>query len=380
MLQETMTPRERWLAVLTHHKPDRVPMDYWGTPEATARLIRHLGLSSQSEQALVADLNLPAADANLLRDEGNRLQREMLMQLHVDFVVGVGPRYVGPPFPDGMDVFGCRFRNVNYGSGAYAECVHSPLAQFISVEEIEAAYSWPNPDWWDYSEIPAQIKGWETYPIKGGYCEPFLKYKELRGQERAFMDLALNPEIVEYCLEKLFSLAYTETSRIYEQIPGQVLLTYVAEDMGGQERLLFSPAHIRKFLLPGMRRMIDLAHQAGAFVFHHDDGNCRRILPELVEAGIDILNPIQWRCKDMDREGLKKDFGGRLVFHGGMDNQHTLPFGTVAEVEQEVLDNLSILGAGGGYILAPCHNIQVVSPPENILAMYATGYENGWLA
>ena len=378
MSKETMTPRERWQAVLTYQKPDRVPMDYWGTPEATARLIKHLGLSRQSEQSLVADLNLPAAEANLLRAEGPRARREMLKQLHVDFVIGVAPRYIGPPLSVDTDVFGCRYQNVDYGAGRYAECVHAPLAGFNSVEEIEANYTWPNSDWWDYSEISSQIRGWESYPIQGGYSEPLLKYKELRGERQAFMDLVLNPEIVQYCIDKLVELAYTETTRIYEQIPGQVMLTYVAEDLGGQENLLYSPAHIRKFLLPGMKRMIALAHQAGAFVFHHDDGNCRRILPDLVESGIDLLNPIQWRCKDMGREGLKRDFGSRLVFHGGMDNQQTLPFGTVAEVQQEVIDNLRILGADGGYILGPCHNIQVVSPPENIITMYETGYEYGW--
>ncbi len=91
-------------------------------------------------------------------------------------------------------------------------------------------------------------------------------------------------------------------------------------------------------------------------MFHHDDGNCRAILPDMVEAGIDILNPIQWRCPGMDREGLKRDFGESLIFHGGVDNQMTLPFGSVDDVRQEVRDNLRILGAGGGYILAPFHN------------------------
>ena len=378
MPKEQLTPRERWVAVLTRQKPDRVPMDYWGTPEATARLIRHLGLSHSSEQLLAKDLTLPAVEANMLRAEGPRARRELLKQLHVDFVVGVAPRYSGPSLPSNEDVFGCRYQDVDYGSGSYAECVHAPLAQYKSVDEIEANYHWPDPDWWDYSEISAQIKGWENYPIQGGYCEPFLKYKELRGDEQAYMDMALNPELVQYCLDKLFNLAFIETTRIYEQIPGQVLLTYVAEDMGGQENLLISPAHIRKFLLPGMRRVIDLVHQAGAYVFHHNDGNCRRILPDLVQAGIDVLNTIQWRCKDMEREGLKRDFGSRLVFHGGMDNQSTLPFGTVEDVRHEVLDNLRILGEEGGYILAPCHNIQVVSPPENIIAMYSAGYEYGW--
>jgi uroporphyrinogen decarboxylase len=184
--------------------------------------------------------------------------------------------------------------------------------------------------------------------------------------------------MVHYCLGKLFDLAYENTRRIFEQIPGQVLLTYVAEDMGDQNNLMFAPKQIHEFLLPGMNRMINLTHEAGAFAFHHNDGNCRRILPDLIAAGIDLLNPIQWRAKGMDREGLKRDFGKQIVFHGAVDNQHTLPFGTAAEVRQEVLDNLRILGAGGGYILAPCHNIQAITPPENVVAMYETGYENGW--
>jgi uroporphyrinogen decarboxylase len=126
-----------------------------------------------------------------------------------------------------------------------------------------------------------------------------------------------------------------------------------------------------------MKRMIDLTHQAGVHVFHHNDGNCRRILPELVAAGIDLLNPIQWRAPGMDRESLKAEFGARIIFHGGMDNQKTLPFGTAAEVKQEVQDNLRLLGQGGGYILAPCHNIQAITPPENVVAMYETCCELG---
>ena len=141
---------------------------------------------------------------------------------------------------------------------------------------------------------------------------------------------------------------------------------------------MFSKKHIRTFLLPRMKRIIDLAHQAGAFVFHHNDGNCRAIIPDMIEAGIDVLNPIQWRSRGMEREGLKATSAPKLVFHGAMDNQYTLPFGTVEEVRQEVQDNLRILGAGGGYILAPCHNIQPVTPPENIVAMYQAGYEYGW--
>ncbi len=193
------------------------------------------------------------------------------------------------------------------------------------------------------------------------------------------MDLALNPEIVHYCLDKLFDLAYENTVRIYEQIPGKVMISYVAEDLGSQEGLLMSLEHIREFLLPRMKRMMDLVHSAGAYVFHHSDGAVRPVIPYMIEIGIDVLNPVQWRCKGMEREGLKRDFGDKIVFHGAVDNQYTLPFGTVEEVRQEVIDNIRILGEGGGYILAPCHNIQAVGPPENVVAMYETGYEYGWM-
>jgi len=351
MPKETMTPRERWLAVLTRRKPDRMPMDYWATPEATAILVKYFQCGSK---------------------------RRLLKRFHVDFVVKVEPRFAGPRRPNLTDEFGCRHRRLDYGTGVYKECISNPLAEFRSVEEIERHYRWPSPDWWDYNTIRRQAERNEGYPLRGGGSEPFLIYKNLRGQEQALVDLIENPEIVHACLGKLFDLAYENTVRIYEQIPGKVLLTYVAEDLGGQTDLMMSPAHIREFLLPGMKRMIRLAHEAGAFVFHHDDGNCRRILPDLIESGIDLLNPIQWRNTGMDRESLKRDFGDQVIFHGAVDNQQTLPFGTIDDVRREALDNIRILGAGGGYILAPCHNIQPLTPPENVRTMYETGYEYGW--
>ena len=378
MPRETMTPRERWLAVLTRQTPDRVPMDYWATPEMTARLIRHMGFSRKSEKELIADMAVSGVDAGIMKPQSHMVGSETLKALHIDFAVAVAPRYVGPPIPADTDVFGCRFQEVDYGHGAYSECVHFPLAGYASVEEIEDRYSWPDLNWWDFSTLANQIRGFEEYPVRSGGSEPFLVYCRLRGMEQAMMDMVLNPEIVHYCLDRLFGLCYEITTRIYEQIPGKVLFSYVAEDMGSQKGLMFSRKHIREFLLPRMKRMIDLVHQGGAFVFHHNDGNCRAIIPDMIEVGIDILNPIQWRSDDMDREGLKRDFGDQVVFHGGVDNQHTLPFGTVDDVRGEVLDNLRILGAGGGYILAPCHNIQSITPPENVVAMYEAGYENGW--
>ena len=326
MPKETMTSKERTLAVLNREKPDRVPMEWRATREVEEALTRHLGCSLQ----------------------------EALDRLHVDRVVGVGPRYAGPPIAPGYDLFGCQRRMVDYGTGAYDEVVSHPLAEYGSAEEIDRNYAWPSVDWFDFTGVADQVKGKEMYPISGGGSEPFLTYKSLRGMEQAYFDLIDHPEIVHYCLDKLFGLRYEATRRIYEQLPyGTVNVTYVAEDMGSQESLLLSPAAIDEFLLPRMKRMMDLAHEAGAFVFMHSDGAVRTLLPAFIEAGVDVLDPVQWRCKGMEREGLKRDFGDDLIFHGAVDNQYTLAFGSVREVWEEIQTNIEVLGAGGGYIMGP---------------------------
>jgi uroporphyrinogen decarboxylase len=348
MKKETMSPRERWLAVLKRKAPDRVPMDYWGTPEISKKVMARLGVSTPEE---------------------------MDQKLHIDRPLTVVPR---PKDPSIGNIWGLQFKSVDYGTGIYDECVSHPLAGYETKGEIEKNYVFPTADLFDYTVIREQIKGREHRPIRGGGSEPFLTYKQLRGEEQAFMDLLLNPDIVHYCLGKMYDFCYENTRRIYEQIPGQVMLSYVAEDMGAQENLMVSPAQIREFFLPHMKRMTGLVHQNNAFAFHHNDGAIRDIIPALIETGIDVLNPIQWRCRGMERVGLKKDFGSRLIFHGGVDNQFTLPFGTVSDVRKEVEENLSVLGRNGGYILAPCHNLQAVSPVENILTLYETGYELGW--
>ena len=348
----TMTPRERWLALLNRQDYDRVPLTYRATAEFTEKLLAFMGCDTY-EQA---------------RD-----------RLHIDPIVNVSPRYIGPPLEPDTDVFGVKRQQTQYDGGTYSDPVYHPLAEYDSVEEIQDNYQWPDPDWWDYSGIPDQIVGKEDCIIAGGAYEEFAAFKFLRGVTRGYMDLADKPDIAHYCMKKLTDIQCENAARIYEQIPGQVIWTWVAEDVGGQDGLMISLQHIREFLLPHMQRMTDVVHQGGAYAFHHSDGSARDNLPNMVEVGVDVLEPIQWRCAGMAREELKALFGDDLIFMGGMDNQQTLAFGSVEDVKQEVMDNIRILGEGGGYILGACHNIQVISPPENIVAMYDTAYECGWL-
>lgn len=345
-----MTPRERWLAVLNHEKPDRVPMDYRATKETDEKLMKHLGCASMSE---------------------------VFKRLHIDDVLTVSPKYIGPPIAPDEDIYGIGFQDTDYGMGTYRDAVRFPLAEYDSVEEIEANYRWPSADWYDYSVLPDQVKGKEDSVIRGGGSECFDMFRWLRGNERGYLDFMDNPDIAHYCLKKLYDFRYEVTRRVCETIPGMVIWIWVAEDVSCQRGLIVSLDQIREFLLPHMKRMNDLVHEVGAYSFHHSDGACRENLPNMVEIGIDVLDPVQWRCEGMDREELKRTFGHRICFHGGMDNQQTLPFGSIEDVRQEVADNIRILGKEGGYILGPCHNLQVVGAPENIVAMYEAGYEMG---
>lgn len=345
-----MTPRERWLTVLTGGVPDRVPVDYRGTPEATARLIDHLKADSMDE---------------------------VYRRLHIDPIVTVAPRYAGPALPPDTDIYGVGYVTTDYGTGTYRDAARHPLADMESIEQIEAEYSWPDVDAYDFSVLPDQVSGQDDQVIRGGGSEPFATYKNLRGVAQGYLDLIEHPDMVHYCLDKLYGFCYEMTRRIYETIPGKVIWTWVAEDLGTQEGLLVSQEHIREFFLPHMKRMIDLVHEAGAFAFHHSDGAVRDNIPDMIRIGADVLDPVQWRCRGMERHILKERFGDRLIFHGAMDNQHTLVFGSERDVRDEVADNIRILGASGGYILGPCHNVQAVSPAENIVAMYDAAYELG---
>ncbi len=139
---------------------------------------------------------------------------------------------------------------------------------------------------------------------------------------------------------------------------------------------MISPRIFDTFYRAPIQRGIDLAKSFGLTVFHHDDGDCRKLLPRLTEMGIDILNPIQWRCGDWDLRALKAEYGERLCFHSAVDNQVTLPWGTADDVRAEVRRLLAELAPDRtGFIVGPCHNLQAVTPVENIIAMYEAASE-----
>lgn len=341
-----MTPKERWRAVAARKGTDRLPTDYWGTEEMNAKLRAALGVPD--DEALWSALDI---------DKGHHVW------LDLDDPRGEGR--------DGANLWGVKHRRVAYaqGAGTYDEVAFSPLAGAESVADVER-HPWPDPQWFAATRVEERVKASARWPLFGGSYEPFLLYCEMRGLEQAMEDLAANPAIVEAALDRIFAFLHDIIERTLLAAKGAVDFLYVAEDLGSQDSLLMSPAAFRRHLKPRMKTIIALGHRHGAFAFHHDDGAIAPLVPELLDIGIDVLNPIQWRCQGMDRAALKRTYGSRLAFHGAMDNQHTLPFGSEEDVRREVRENAAVLGAGGGYILAPCHNVQVITPVGNVLAMY----------
>ena len=347
----TMTPRQRYLAVFDGGEPDRLVTDYWATPELHARLKRALGCDS--DEALWCKLAIDR------------------------------PRFFAPVHRHGechrcdpeADIWGVRHQHVDYGTGSYDEIAHCPLAQAQTVEDVHA-HPWPSPDDFDYDVVARALDADDAHRIRqGGWYEPFLRYCAMRGMEQAFEDLLLNPEIADAALGRIFEFHYEHIRRIFEIAQGGIDMMYLAEDLGGQTGPLMSLATYRRFLMPNQQRMAGLAHEHGVRVFYHTDGGARPFLEDLVDhVGIDMLNPIQWRCPGMERESLVRDFAGRVAFHGAMDNQHTLPFGSTDDVVAELRENLAIFGRSR-WICAPCHNIQPVTPVDNVVALYRAAQE-----
>jgi uroporphyrinogen decarboxylase len=349
-----MTPRERWLALLAGRKADRIPTDYWATDEVTRRLLGELGCATQED--LYCALNV---------DAPTKLNLRRTVTAH-------------PDDPD-ADEWGVRWKSVEYGAGAYLEEAGHPLATATRPEDIHA-FRWPRPDDFDFESFREDVARVPAHrALLAATYEPFMLYCSMRGREQALVDLLLASDIVEAALDHIFRYCHELNRRVFEIGRGRVDLTYIAEDLGGQNDLLFSVPLIRRFILPNQKRMADLARSLGIHVFYHTDGAARKVIPDLIRTtGIEILNPIQWRCPGMEREGLVRDFGDRVIFHGAMDNQQTLPFGTEDEVRNEVLDNIRIF-SGSRWICAPCHNFQPVTPTRNIVAMYETIHKHGRL-
>lgn len=351
-MKTVMTSRERVLAAINRQPVDRIPTDIWATGEVFAKLVKHFGEGCDWRQAL-----------------------------HIDGMAGLAPEYVGPPLPGGwvlQAIWGITSVTVPHDGGAYEEQATFPLAYARTIDDLNT-HRWPTTDWFDYSKMRASaLEARKHQVVNCGYMAPFYFHNLLRGLEQSLIDPLTDPEFTHELVRRISDFFYAHHRNIFEACEGLIDVAQVTDDLGSQAGPLISLDLYREFYRPHHARFIKLCHEFGIKVFHHDDGSCRTFLPDLVGLGIDILNPVQWTCPGMEPEGLKRDFGAKICFHGGIENQRILPFGTPEEVRAEVRHCIDTLASDGtGYILAPCHNLQVVTPVENILAMYDEAWTYG---
>lgn len=359
-----MDSRSRFQALLARRVPDRIPRDYWAVSEVTAKLCKRFNVASKDE---------------------------LLDLLDIDFRYIDGPTYTGPPLRvhgDGSrdDIWGVPRRAVMTGSGeqrgTYEAVVAHPLASCTSVAEVESYAGWPNPTAYDYSVIKAQcdaVKG-RVVMFMGDRLNRIAQLKPamyLRGMERILADMRRKRnDIFAAIVGKIRSFYEEYLRRILAAAGDRIDVIVTGDDFGTQQGMICHPDTWRACLLPGFRSFVGIAKAAGVAVMHHSCGSITPVVPDMIAAGLNILNPVQPGVADMDHAMLKREFGDRLVFHGGISLQGPLRFGTPAQVRDEVLTRIAELGPGG-YVICTAHNIQADTPLENVLALFRACDELG---
>jgi len=328
-----------------------MPADYQSLPEVTQRLIARLGLKDEEE---------------------------LLQYLRID-MRRIGFSYGLPDSPPDADGYARNMWGMRYLPGKLMLDSGSEIDTFTEESSVDDVYAhpWPSADEVDYSGVYAQCdKYHDTYATYGGAWSPFFhEVSWLIGQENQLIWMHTRPDLVEAVTECVVSFDLEVMRRFLDACRGKLDIVFVGNDFGTQRGLYFSPELYDRFMRPSLRKFFALAHDYGCKVMQHSCGSVRGIIPWLIEDGVDVLNPIQIRAQGMSLDSLAGDFGGRLAFHGGVDTQHTLPFGTPDEVREQVRSYRDLTRAGGGYLLCSSQEFMADIPDENILAMYETARE-----
>ncbi|NLF68264.1 MAG: hypothetical protein GX575_04325 [Candidatus Anammoximicrobium sp.] len=362
-----MTPRERVRTAFAHSMPDFTPCDYYATPEIHAALLDYFGLTNLPPSPQQASTPLGGPGDNVLPE---RLGTDIRY---------IAPPYIGPPlsaFDDGstINLWGVRRRPMPNQFGEYAEPVGAPYAVWETVEQA-AAFPWPDPDWFDYESLPAICARYPDLAIAAGSfsVQDFINGVAFgRGVEQVLIDIALEDPVFLYIVERRHRFYLEHVERILRAARGRIDLVMCGDDFGTQRAPLISAAKFERLFAAKKKELFDLVHSFGAKVTHHCCGSSRALIPQFLACGMDALQTIQRQAAGMDPDELKREFGGRLVLHGAVDVQGWLQQASIPEIEREVNRLMDEVGHGGGFVLAPCHQLQPDTPLDHVLAVYRT--------
>ena len=351
MPRERMTSKERVLRNYAFQAIDRFSIDFCACESVYTRLREHYGVDD--------DLAL-------------------MERLHVDFRYPK-PVWIGPPLqtPQGLptDYFGIP----RSGVGDFGYAVEHPLADVSSIAQVEA-YPWPTVDMWDYDRYAEDCARFPEYAVLGGMWGWFFEAAaELVGMERWFLLLYDHPDVAHAILDKIVAFMEGCSEAMFDKAGEHVDICFTGDDYGVQRGPMLSMPLFGRFVRPYLQRMVDVGKRRHKPVMLHSCGSVAAYIPTLMEIGVDILEPIQVGAAGMDPADLARRYGGRMAFHGAIDTQRTLPFGTPADVRTEVRQRVETFRPYGGFTLSPSQHLLPEIPTENIVAMYDAAYEYAWL-
>jgi uroporphyrinogen decarboxylase len=371
-----LTSRENFWKAVNHEEPEWVPV-FWGgsnssiVPSHYETLCQYLGISDVKTG--VGDFGV----VNLHPEVKARFGSD------VELLLMGAPRRIR--MEDGLTqdgMWGFLMKDVG-GFRTHPDQI-APLRHARSIDEIEAHPIWPDPDHPSYyhqqKEKAQQLHDSGKIVLgEASYAgAPFFIYPWLRGVDLWMMDPFSNPELYTHLAEKITALSAIILERWLELVGPYLDVICFYDDIAMQTGPMVSLDHYRQWILPYEKRLTDIAaRMTGAKRSIHCCGSCYDLLPGFIEAGYEILNPVQTRAKNMEAWRLKKGYGEQLSFYGGLDVQRLLPFGTVDEVRQGVKDLIKTLGPGGGFLFATSHNIEPDTPLENIVALFDAVHKFG---
>ncbi len=350
-----MNSRERVLAAFNHQQPDRVPVWLGASPGFRQKAIAHLGL---------------ADDESLSRYVGDDFRRV--------FSQFVGPDAANPysHLPPGA-TFRSPFGILRHGYEG-GQPMNHPLRQATTLDEIHR-HAWPNPDWMDVSHIAAEAQRFhDEYAILGGEWAPFWHDAiDLMGMDTLMLMMYDAPDIVDALLGHIVDYYAAISRRTFEAAAAWIDIFFIGNDFGSQVGPLLSEPLFRRFLLPPLKRLIDLGHEYGLKVLLHCCGGFEPLIPAMIEAGLDGLQGLQPNCRGMNPAQLKTDYGDKLLLMGAINSQMIIE-GTPDTVRAETRRILDLMKPGGGYVACPSHDyVLVETPVDNLLAVYEAVREYG---
>ena len=337
-----MTSRERVLAAFEHAEPDRVPAWCGASPEFWEKAKRALSLD----------------DEGLRGRLGDDFRRVLARDASPGFLLSEGAVSRTP--------FGIERHGIGYG-----QPMSHPLAQ-ASLAEINA-YPWPDPGWMDVSQVRAQAQEYGgKYAILGGDWSPFFHdVIDLMGMENLYLKMYDDPDVVGAVFQHVVDYYAEVSRRVFDAAAPAIDIFFIGNDFGSQRGPLLGQGLFRRFVLPHLKRLINLGHDYGLKVMLHCCGGFAPLIPVMIEAGLDGLHAVQPSCQGMDLATLKTTFGKKILFNGAIDSHHVLIRGTPEYVRAKTREVLTIMMPGGGYVAGASHDwILEETPLENVLAMF----------